>query len=207
MILKPTGHRSLTLEAPTSILDPRAPRSKHLLFSEMFGHLKEQVSEHKAIVLCLCAAAKRQPKHGWILWPTRLCRLGAQCQRQGCCIPAPYTLLPPGYPILWRTLVGHICTSKSHQARTQLCLLQLSGLFPWQVSPQQDSGLSPPAMASQDLVKIWVVMSMSAHPLHNSHFCCLWAQTCSSWILTAHPVPALRKCKESYTVEHWWNFR
>lgn len=189
------------------MLDPRAPRSKHLLFSETFGHLKEQELEHKAIILCLREAAKRQPKHGGALWPVNLCQPGAQNQRQHLCVPAPYTLPPASYPPFWMRLVGHICASRSHQASTWLCLPLLSGLFPWQVSPQQDSGLSPPAMASQGLVKIWDVMSMSVHPWHNSCFCSLWAQTCRSWILTTHPVPALRNCKESYTVEHWWNFR
>lgn len=115
-------------------------------------------------------------------------QLRAQCHWQDCWIPAPYTVLPTGYPMLWRRLVGHICTSKSCQDRTQLCLLQLSELFSWQVSPQQDSGLIPPAMASQGLVKIWDTMFMSAHPLHSSRFCHLWTLMCRSWILRAHPV-------------------
>lgn len=52
MILKPTGHCNLSLEALTSILvDPRAPRSKCFLFLEIFGHLKEYKLEHRAIVL------------------------------------------------------------------------------------------------------------------------------------------------------------
>lgn len=128
-------------------------------------HLVLTLSSQEAIVAWL-GSLTQEPELAW-----------AQCQRHCVCIPDPHTLLSPGYPTLWRRLVGHICTSKSHQA-TLLCLPQLSKLFPWQVLPWQDSGLSPSALVSQGLVKIWDARSVFAHPLCSSHFCCLWAQTC-----------------------------
>lgn len=73
-ILKCTSRHSLNLEV-TSTLDPRAPGRKYLLFSEMSGHLKEEL-EHKATILCLRWAAKRQLRHGWALWPRSLSWLG-----------------------------------------------------------------------------------------------------------------------------------
>lgn len=110
------------------------------------------------------------------------------------------------FPTLWIP-VGHIHISKPCQAGAWSCLPQLSKMLLWHVSPRQDSWFSPSVIASQGLVTIWDIMSISAHPLSNSHLCHPWVQRCRSEIPTAHPVPALRKCTESYIAEHRWNFR